>query len=156
MRILLAIDGSYESMHAVTSVAQRPWGDDARVRVLTAVPPLPLTGVDAFGLLPIAPPPEHLQHEQARAERLVHRAAEILRGRGLRVEPVVRDADPRAAILDEAGTWDADLIVLGSHGQSRLERLLLGSVVSHVATHARCSVEIIRRKDGTDLAAEAR
>lgn len=147
MRVLVAIDGSYESMHAVTSIARRRWGDDDRVRVLTAVRPSPPLATDAFGLAPVPVPDEHLERERTHAQLLVHRAAELLRGFGLRVEPVVRDGDPRTTILDEAEGWDADLIVIGSHGQTALKRLLMGSVVSYVATHARCSVEIIRRKE---------
>ena len=52
--------------------------------------------------------------------------------------------DPRKVILDEAKDWGADLIVLGSHGYRSLERLMLGSVSESVATHAHCSVEVIR------------
>jgi nucleotide-binding universal stress UspA family protein len=47
-------------------------------------------------------------------------------------------------ILDEAGTWGADLIVLGSHGYRGMKRLWLGSVSLAVSTHAQCSVEIVR------------
>jgi nucleotide-binding universal stress UspA family protein len=49
-------------------------------------------------------------------------------------------------ILDEAERWDADLIVLGSHGYNGWQRFLLGSVSHAVATHAHCSVEIVRQK----------
>jgi nucleotide-binding universal stress UspA family protein len=52
-------------------------------------------------------------------------------------------------ILDEAEKWDADLIVLGSHGYSGWQRFLLGSVSHAVATHALCSVEIVRQKPVT-------
>jgi nucleotide-binding universal stress UspA family protein len=49
-------------------------------------------------------------------------------------------------ILDQAESWGADLIVLGSHGYSGWRRFLLGSVSHAVATHAHCSVEIVRQK----------
>jgi nucleotide-binding universal stress UspA family protein len=47
-------------------------------------------------------------------------------------------------ILDCATKWKADLIVVGSHGKNGIQRLLLGSVSEYVATHAKCSVEIVR------------
>lgn len=53
---------------------------------------------------------------------------------------------PEEAILDEAEKWDADLIVVGSHGFKGLDRFLLGSVSHDVAIHAPCSVEIVRSK----------
>jgi nucleotide-binding universal stress UspA family protein len=47
-------------------------------------------------------------------------------------------------ILEEAERWDADLIMLGSHGRHGIERLLIGSVSEAVALHAECSVEVVR------------
>jgi nucleotide-binding universal stress UspA family protein len=47
-------------------------------------------------------------------------------------------------ILEEAERWDADLIVLGSHGYGLWQRFLLGSVSQAVVSHARCSVEVVR------------
>jgi len=54
---------------------------------------------------------------------------------------------PRAAILDEAERWQADLIVMGSHGYGPWHRFLLGSVSQAVVSHANCSVEVVHRKD---------
>jgi nucleotide-binding universal stress UspA family protein len=53
----------------------------------------------------------------------------------------------KEVILDEAERWGADLIVVGSHGHHGLRRFLLGSVSRAVASHARCSVEIVRGKE---------
>ena len=50
------------------------------------------------------------------------------------------------AILAAAREWQADLILLGSHGHRAWERFLLGSVSQAVAWHAHCSVEIVRPK----------
>ncbi len=50
------------------------------------------------------------------------------------------------AIDAEAKEWDADLIVVGSHGYMSLRRWLLGSVAQAVVAHAPCSVEVGRRK----------
>lgn len=43
---------------------------------------------------------------------------------------------------------DADLLVLGTHGKSGLERLLIGSVAERVARHALCSVLVVRPTGG--------
>lgn len=148
MRVLVAVDGSFPSMYAVQRLAERHWADAAavRVRVLHVVP-IPVVPVqDAFGLGLVGVPPEPSPELRQHAEQLVHRAAEVLRGQGLRVEPVVRQGDPRDTIVDEAQRWGADLVVLGTHGHTGLKRLLLGSVAAYVATHAPCSVEIARER----------
>jgi nucleotide-binding universal stress UspA family protein len=54
-------------------------------------------------------------------------------------------ATPQELILKEAADWGADLIVLGSHGRRGFSRFLLGSVSEAVASHAPCSVEVIRQ-----------
>ena len=51
---------------------------------------------------------------------------------------------PDSRIVETAEQWHADLIVIGSHGYSRWERLLLGSVSDSVLHHAPCSVLVVR------------
>jgi nucleotide-binding universal stress UspA family protein len=64
----------------------------------------------------------------------------------LKVITETKDGRAKDVILDEAETWGADLIVVGSHGYHGLRRFLLGSVSQAVAAHAPCSVEIVRRR----------
>ena len=51
---------------------------------------------------------------------------------------------PAAEIVKGAKDWRADLIVIGSHGRGRVERLLLGSVAEAVMRHATCPVLVVR------------
>jgi nucleotide-binding universal stress UspA family protein len=62
----------------------------------------------------------------------------------LRIETRVIDGSPKEEIVEEAETWGADLILIGSHGYGNVKRFMLGSVLQAVATHAPCSVEIVR------------
>jgi nucleotide-binding universal stress UspA family protein len=87
---------------------------------------------------------------RAQAEAAVKDAVEQIRSgktAGLEIVGEIKRGSARNVILDEAEKWDADLIVLGSHGYGGLQRFLLGSVSHAVATHAHCSVEIVRRKE---------
>jgi nucleotide-binding universal stress UspA family protein len=53
--------------------------------------------------------------------------------------------EPAQMLLQEAGLWKADLILVGSRGLSTLGRLFLGSVSKTVAASALCSVRVARR-----------
>lgn len=145
MKILLAIDDSPFSTEAVGAVGGRPWPTGTTVRVLSAVqlipPPAAELWYDAGGSLQLAQ-----QELLNRAEQLTARAVKALNTVGLTAEPVVREGDPRSLIVDEAKEWDADLIVVGSHGYTGLKRWLIGSVAQSVVTHAPCSVEVVRQK----------
>jgi len=65
-------------------------------------------------------------------------------------EAFVREGDPRSVTGGEAKDWDADLIILGSHGYTGFKRWLLGSVTQAVASHAPCSVEKVRRNQAAE------
>ncbi len=85
-----------------------------------------------------------LEAESKTAQALVDRAAEELRRAGLQAQAAVEVGNPKSVIVDTAAQWHADLIVVGAHGRTALERFLIGSVSEAVARHAPCSVEIIR------------
>ncbi len=78
------------------------------------------------------------------AKDLVEKAAEKLRGAKFNVSTELVEGDPKSHIIDTANEWRADMIVLGSHGRTGLNRFLMGSVSQDVVRHAHCSVEIIR------------
>ncbi len=77
---------------------------------------------------------------QRELERFVE---ELVIDESFGVETQVRTGEPRAEILAEAENWDADLIVIGTHGWSGLERAMIGSVASGVVGKASTSVLVI-------------
>jgi nucleotide-binding universal stress UspA family protein len=83
------------------------------------------------------------------AQALVGRVAQRLQAAGFRTTTQTPDQDPRRGIIECAVAWNADLIVMGSHGRRGLDRLLLGSVAEAVMRHASCSVEIVRLPPST-------
>ncbi|MGE0886479.1 MAG: universal stress protein [Blastocatellales bacterium] len=145
MRVLLAIDDSQHSWEAVESVAARPWPSGTIVRVMSSVeymiPAGPEFWYDANGIF------ERTRKGMLkRAEQITSRAVNTLAGCGLWANKVVRDGNPRAAIIEEAIDWNADLIVVGSHAYTGIKRLILGSVAQYVVSHAPCSVEVIQQR----------
>lgn len=63
---------------------------------------------------------------------------------GVAVEGIVGIGEPYEIIMDAARTNEVDLIVVGSHGRTGIERLLLGSVAERVIGHADCAVLVAR------------
>jgi nucleotide-binding universal stress UspA family protein len=145
MKILLAVDGSAHAEEAVQNVTERPWPPGSVVKVISVVQRI-VPAAAEFAAAATWSDVWETQTDQA--EQLTARVAQALTAGGLTVETVVRQGDPRTEIIGEAKNWGADLIVLGAHGHSRLERLLLGSVAHSVMNHSPCSVEIVRRRQG--------
>ena len=146
MKILLAVDGSPCSDAAVEEIDRRPWPDGSSVKVLNAFE-LPIAGTPEGWVLPPTYFEELDQAVKKQAQSIVERALEQLRKKKngtITIDGQFLPGPPRAVILEEAESWGADLIVLGSHGYSRWERLLLGSVSQSVVSHAKCSVEVVR------------
>ena len=66
---------------------------------------------------------------------------------GIKVSVHVRFGRPVAAIEQVAIDYDADWIVVGTHGRRAVERFVLGSVASGLVQSARCPVLVVREKD---------
>lgn len=147
MKVLLAIDGSKCSEAAVEILIRRYKPADIEVFVLHAVELQNLLPVPCgYGMGPALLPDYTTIVKQWRndGEELVSRTASRLQAAGFKTTTQVEEGDARAIILDYAGKWRPDLILLGSHGKKGLDRFMLGSVSEAVARHAKCSVEIVR------------
>ena len=148
MKILLATDGSEYSKAAVNSVAERPWPEGSEVKIISAME-VPFAPTTEAWVLPNSYYSELDRVAREQAEAAVKDAVERIesgKASGLEIITKIISGSAGEVILDEAERWDADLIVLGSHGYSGWQRFLLGSVSHAVATHAHCSVEIVRQK----------
>ena len=140
MKIVLAIDDSKFSEAAAKSLAGQFRPQDSEVRVLHVVEPIVISEPPQMsaGYYP------ELEDRLPQAREVIDRVAKTLSSAGFRVTTSVPTGDARSIILENAAEWNADLIVLGSHGRKGLERFFLGSVSEAVARHALCSVLIVR------------
>jgi nucleotide-binding universal stress UspA family protein len=140
MKILVGVDESKFSEGALSAIVAQIRPQGAEVRLLHVLQPIAISAPPQMA--PNYAPEMEDQGKQAR--ELVERAAKALRTAGFKAETRVEKGDVRLKIIDSAAEWDADLIVIGSHGRSGIPRLLLGSVADFVARNAPCSVEIVR------------
>lgn len=149
MKVLLAVDGSKYSRAAANSIAMRPWPAGSVIKVLSAYE-CPYYAVSETWLAPENFYAEIEAANKTQAQKAVEYAADLIRESQIaqvEVIPEIKEGFAKEVIRSEAKNWDADLIILGSHGYGGLQRFLLGSVSHTVAQHAPCSVEITRLKD---------
>ena len=70
----------------------------------------------------------------------MQRFIEVKPAEGIPVEAMIREGSAASEILNQAIALNADLLVIGTHGRSGFERLLLGSVTEKVLRKAACPV----------------
>lgn len=132
-RILLATDLSAASRGATEHALELAHDLRAELLVVSVIDPA-------------APGPRIARMDERRAARDVAAHAIVVEGRraGVPVTFLVWEGEPGPAIVEAAVSERTDLIVVGSRGRNRVERLVLGSVSDHVVRHAPCPVLIAR------------
>ena len=156
MRILLAVDGSTCSEAAVDEVGTRPWPSNSEFKIVSAFQ-VPMTQTPEVWALNATYYNEMEKALSAQAQRVVDSSVSQLKmalGQSANVTGQILAGPPSSAILEEAERWEANLIVVGSHGYGTWHRLVLGSVSQAVVLHAKCSVEVVRH-DNCKKVAEA-
>ena len=86
-------------------------------------------------------------------ETLETRAGQIRQAEGIAVRWALQTGVPFEEIVRAAEKEGADMIVMGTHGRSGLNRLLLGSVAERVIRLAPCPVLTVRQPQGKERAA---
>ncbi|MGB5584501.1 MAG: universal stress protein [Gammaproteobacteria bacterium] len=155
MNILLATDGSEYSDSALDFMLRFPFPPGSTMTVLSVVDDIPMLPAELDAL-------DETQNEALKAankrlkeeaQELVDRESARLREDGWPGETLVRTGKPVDQILRVAEEISADLVVLGSHGKSRAQRFMLGSVSDRVLEYAPCSVVIVKKKPGDGVPA---
>lgn len=147
MKVLFASDGGRQSDAAIEAVKKFSLRQGDEVKIISVVDMALPMAIDIYGgYLPDTAELEKTARENA--AKIVADAAEKVRNfaesAGVAISTDVLFGSPDSRIVETAEEWKADLIVVGSHGYSRWERLLLGSVSDSVVHHAPCSVLVVR------------
>jgi nucleotide-binding universal stress UspA family protein len=141
-RILVAFDDSDVAERALREALMLAKDGQATVRVVHAVDVMfPATTDMVYVDL------ETYRQDRVQAGReVVGRAATIAAGSGVELETAVLEVEGTRfsnAILEDAVSWSADLIVLGTHGRGALIHLLLGSVAERIVRHSPVPVLLV-------------
>lgn len=142
-RILVPIDGSATSERALQEAIQLAAGK-AQLRLVYVIEEGYALDAEGYAFINYADLQEAFRQT---GERALAKAAEIVRQSGMTAETAVLDVpgEHTANVIDnDALSWKADLIVIGTHGRSGVGRLLMGSVAEHVVRHASVPVLLVR------------
>ena len=140
--ILVPVDGSATSQLAVAKAIGMAKAFGSRVTAIFVIDPYPFTGVGtdfAYGQA------EYLSAATAEANAAIKAAKTTFEGANVEVSTqVVESHTAWRGVVETADAVHADLIVMGSHGRSGLEKLVLGSVTQAVLSHTRLPVLVVR------------
>ena len=156
MKILIGYDGSESSDTALDDLKRAGLPRDSKALVISVGDLLmssPSTAEIVKAALTSRRVAASLKQAQTHATRVIKEASEYAsKAAGTlrtqfpewNVSSEVITGPPAWELIDAANRWDADLLVVGSHGRSAIGRLFLGSVSRRLATDASCSVRVAR------------
>lgn len=143
MRTLLAYDGSPGSEQAAAVVRSVAWPTGSAIRVVAALPSHPEAS-SRIGSNDV--PPAGFEEQVASELRSeLTNVADRLRSEGRQIEVGVLRGRPAGAILQDAATFRADLLVLGTRGHGSVTSLVLGSVSAEVVDRSPDPVLVARQ-----------
>ena len=150
-KAVLAEDGSASAIAGACAITDLPAFAQCKVRVVSVVdakfpivladPGLPQTALDAFREFEDSLPQLRAAYTAFARER-----AEALSSAGISATWEQREGHAAAELLAVASEQHADVIVIGSRGQTGIRRFMLGSIARSVLFHAPCSVLIAHIK----------
>jgi nucleotide-binding universal stress UspA family protein len=139
--ILVGVDGSQSSAHALRWALDHAASSGMRVRVIAC-----WQSLDTYALAE-SNVPESVFADQARARlrrsldlALTHKRATDADASLLTETAVVR-GDPAPTLIEASN--HADLLVIGSRGHGGFVGMLLGSVAQHCVAHSKCPVVVV-------------
>jgi len=126
-RILVGVDGSYQSERALSQAAFLAQFTQAEVIVVVAYNPI--TKLHRRGLLPSQ---EIIEAMRLDAHVLANEATALLAAKNVKVRAIAARGDPAEAIVSLAEDEKVSLIIIGHRGLGNIKRFLLGSVTERV------------------------
>jgi nucleotide-binding universal stress UspA family protein len=139
--LLIAIDGSRYSDHAVDYAIRRAGASREAIRVHLLNVQLPIVGVNVK-LFISQDSLESYYHDEATA--VLEAPRRKLKAAGLQCEHHIGVGDPGQVIVDYARATACDEIIMGTHGRGFLSGAIMGSVAQKVAQLAAVPVVLVK------------
>ncbi len=143
-RILVPIDGSTTSNQGLDEAIKLAKLTGASLRVIHVVDALTFaTGSELYGGFAS----DVIPQMREAGEQIVEKARTRVKEQGIKVDSLLFDSlSTRVSdiVVDQAKAWDADLIVIGTHGRRGVNRLMLGSDAEQIVRMAPVPVLLVR------------
>lgn len=142
-KIVVPLDGSEFSFAAARYAVYLAKKSGAEIVLVHSIVNPPYAEYSSAGLMV----PRYLDEGRLKAEGWFAEVKQIAMLEDVKIstEIVLDVVSVAASIVEFAEKEMADLIVIGTRGQSGIKRFLLGSVASAVVSHAHCSVLVVRK-----------
>ena len=144
--ILVPVDGSATAALGVAEAVKLAQDQDATLRLIHVVNELiMMTSYDSgYGL------PNLVESLREYGETVLTHAESLVRTAGVKVDSVLIEALGNQAgtyIVEQAKDWNADLIVMGTHGRRGIRRMVMGSDAEYVVRNMPVPVLLVRHRD---------
>lgn len=150
-KILIAVDDSAYSLKAAEYGMALATKLNAQVALLHVNEYQAITNVTGDPLLgdEIMILPELAEIKKETAQQLLKQIISEF-ANGLNVIQILKTGDIKNEILETAKTWDANILVMGTHSRTGFDHFLLGSMAESITRNAHCPVFIVPSKDDED------
>jgi nucleotide-binding universal stress UspA family protein len=151
-RIILAVDGSTYSEQAARFLSRLPHKSRLEIVVLSvAEVPYFHSDIPTGSWIP-----ELIERAKVAAIEHYQTITQMFEGADVSMRHELREGHLGETIVKMAKDEAAELVVLGARGRSQVSRILLGSTSDYVATHAHCSVLVVRPRESAKPEGEFR
>lgn len=147
MKIILATDGTKHSDSALEIIKNFNLTAGDEIKIISVIDMALPFAIDIYaGYLPSTAEIETAVKENSLKvlETARQKIKDYFPATEIFITTEILNGSPESRIVETAEEFGADLIIVGSHGYNRWERLLLGSVSDSVIHHAPCSVLVVR------------
>ena len=139
-RILVPVDGSATSSKALTQALRLAKENGSKVRLVHSIDELVYVGAYDYSA-------DLVKAVREAGAKVLADALAIAKAAGVEADTRLVDLPPQrlgASVAKEAESWDADLIVLGTHGRRGFSRVMLGSGAEQIIREAKVPVLTVR------------
>jgi nucleotide-binding universal stress UspA family protein len=154
-KILVAVDNTELSQQAFQKALSLAHAFAANLHIINVLSPLRLEYQDTTSLAFSGSyypdtlddvTQEEWTNIQEIGSNLLALLQEQAKQKGIKAEITQQIGQPEQEITDFAKSWQADLIVIGSHGRKGFSEFLFGSVSNYVSHHVPCSVLLVHQQ----------